>query len=204
MRVGLVIENVTATLKIPWIGFYNAQNYCAALAVGVALGYPLETVCDALYGLPPVPGRLEPVGNRELGVFVDYAHTPDALERALVALRDVTSGKLWVVFGCGGDRDKGKRPQMGEIAGRLADNVVVTSDNPRTEDPKAIIVDILASGVKPKLVEADRRLAIQSAIKQASPGDVILVAGKGHEDYQIIGKEKAHFSDVEEVRKVLC
>jgi UDP-N-acetylmuramoyl-L-alanyl-D-glutamate--2,6-diaminopimelate ligase len=203
MSVSLLIENITATLKIPWIGFYNAQNYCAALATAVALSYPLEDICEALYGLAPVPGRLEPAGNKDIAVYVDYAHTPDALERALTALREVTKGRLWAVFGCGGDRDKGKRPQMGEIAGRLADNVVVTSDNPRTEDPTDIINDILASGIKPRLVDPDRRSAIKSAISQASPGDVVLIAGKGHEDYQIVGTDKSHFSDVEEVKKAL-
>jgi len=203
MTVTLNIENVRAQLKIPWIGFHNAQNYCTALVVAVALGYPLEDVCAALYGLPPVPGRLEPAGNDKVAVYVDYAHTPDALERALTSLREVTAGKLWAVFGCGGDRDKGKRPQMAEIAVRLADNVVVTSDNPRTEDPNSIIDDILAGGIKPTLVDADRRSAIQQTIRQATAGDVVLIAGKGHEDYQIIGTKKAHFSDVEEVKKAL-
>jgi UDP-N-acetylmuramoyl-L-alanyl-D-glutamate--2,6-diaminopimelate ligase len=136
-------------------------------------------------------------------VFVDYAHTPDALERAITALKPSTAGKLWVIFGCGGDRDRGKRPQMGTIAAANADRVVVTSDNPRTEAPEAIISDILASGIKPHLIEPDRRVAILQTISAATPGDSILIAGKGHENYQIIGTKKLHFSDQEVAAEAL-
>ena len=121
----------------------------------------------------------------------------------LKALRPVSEQKLWVVFGCGGDRDAGKRPLMGEIAERYADEVVVTSDNPRTEDPDRIIADILAADLKPRIVDADRKAAIIATLKAAALGDVVLVAGKGHEDYQILGTEKIHFSDQEIVKEFL-
>jgi UDP-N-acetylmuramoyl-L-alanyl-D-glutamate--2,6-diaminopimelate ligase len=136
-------------------------------------------------------------------VFVDYAHTPDALERAIAALRPSTEGKLWVVFGCGGDRDKGKRPIMATVAASGADRVVVTSDNPRTEDPNRIISDVLSSGIAPWITEVDRRRAIVEAVHAASPGDTVLIAGKGHENYQIIGTEKSHFSDQEVAQEAL-
>jgi UDP-N-acetylmuramoyl-L-alanyl-D-glutamate--2,6-diaminopimelate ligase len=138
-------------------------------------------------------------------VLVDYAHTPDGLENALSACRPFTSGRLICVFGCGGDRDRGKRPQMGAIAARLADAVVVTSDNPRTEDPQRILEDVVA-GIAPGValqVEIDRARAIARAIASASPQDLVLIAGKGHEDYQILGITKVHFDDREEAEKAL-
>jgi UDP-N-acetylmuramoyl-L-alanyl-D-glutamate--2,6-diaminopimelate ligase len=187
----------------PFIGEHNAENVAAAFAVLVGFGYSVTDICRALESCPQVPGRLESVGTAEVAVFVDYAHTPDALERALKALRPLVHRKLWVLFGCGGDRDRGKRPQMAKVAETYADNVVVTSDNPRTEDPGAIIKDILAEGVRAILIEEDRRSAIVKTISMAQPGDVILIAGKGHEDYQIIGTQKIHFSDQEIVREVL-
>jgi len=190
------------------IGDYNAENIAAAFASLVALGHAADEIVSALRGIPQVPGRLELVAGQEFLVFVDYAHSPDALKRALQCLRKVTEGKLWVVFGCGGDRDKGKRPQMAETAYHYADHVVVTSDNPRSEDPLQIIDDILSgpTGVeirKNSLIEPDRRLAIEKVLNKAAKGDVVLIAGKGHEDYQIIGTEKIHFSDQEEVRRIL-
>ncbi len=168
-----------------------------------ALGYQIEDVLNMFSRIPQVPGRLESVGNSEVGIFVDYAHTPDALENVIKSLVPLAKGNLWVVFGCGGDRDRGKRPLMAEIAAKYSDKVVVTSDNPRTEDPHAIINDILSGGVKAAIVEADRRKAIEKTIKNTSNGDIVLIAGKGHENYQIIGTEKIHFSDVEEVERVL-
>lgn len=192
-----------ATIRSRFVGRHNASNLAAACGALLALKVPLDSAARALESVPEVPGRLERVPAKELGIFVDYAHTPDALEKALATLREVASGKLWVVFGCGGDRDKGKRPQMALVAAKLADRVVVTSDNPRTEVPSAIIDDILASRITPHTVEVDRRRAIQSAVAGASPGDIILIAGKGHEDYQIIGTEKLHFSDVEEAAGAL-
>jgi len=150
-----------------------------------------------------VPGRLERVGQGDKRVFVDYAHTPDALERAIRAVRASTRGALWVVFGCGGDRDRGKRPLMAQAAADGADVVVVTSDNPRTEHPGSIIDDILSGGVAPGIVEPNRRAAIQRAIAESGPMDTVLIAGKGHEDYQIVGTEKRHFSDQEVAREAL-
>lgn len=190
-------------LRSPFIGEHNAENMSAAFAALVAAGFRAEDVVQALAACPQVPGRLESVGDKQIGVFVDYAHTPDALERALRAIRPLSSGTLWAVFGCGGDRDRGKRPQMAAIASKFADALVVTSDNPRTEDPQAIIADILSQGVKARITEVDRRQAIQLTLSLARPGDLVLIAGKGHEDYQIIGTKKQHFSDQEVVREVM-
>lgn len=188
-------EGRPVVVHAPFIGRHNAENVVAAYGACRALGYSVESIVTALASIPQVPGRLERVGRGGPRVFVDYAHTPDALMRAIEALRPTTTGKLWVVFGCGGDRDKGKRPQMGEIASRYGDVVVVTSDNPRTEEPEAIVKDILVGVPAPGIIEVDRRKAIQEAISRAAASDTILIAGKGHEDYQIIGTEKIHFSD---------
>lgn len=190
-------------IAAPFIGPHNAENVVAACASAVALGYEVETVIEALGNTPQVPGRLERVGEKGPRVFVDYAHTPDALERVLKAVRVSTEGDLWCVFGCGGDRDKGKRPEMGRIAAAASDRVVVTSDNPRTEEPQAILNDILASGISPALVDVDRARAIERAITEAAVKDTVVIAGKGHEDYQIIGTTKIHFSDQEVARKAL-
>ena len=139
--------------------------------------------------------------GQPFSIFVDYAHTDDALANVLTALRPLTAGSLRVVFGCGGDRDRSKRPRMAAVAGRLADAVYVTSDNPRTENPEAILADLLAGlPAPPRLVEVDRRAAIRAAVADAGAGDVVLIAGKGHEDYQIVGTTKQHFDDVEEAR----
>ena len=143
--------------------------------------------------------------DQDVSVIVDYAHTPDSLENLLLAARPFVAGNMICVFGCGGDRDRSKRPQMGAIAARLADKAVVTSDNPRTEDPQRILDDIL-TGIPAEVapvVEVDRRIAIETAIRQAAPGDTVLIAGKGHEDYQILGTEKVHFDDREEARSAL-
>lgn len=194
----------TFAVNAPFIGRHNAENVVAAFASCMALGYRPYEILKALPLIAQVPGRLERVGTHGPRVFVDYAHTPDALERVLMAVRPSTEGKLWVVFGCGGDRDRGKRPEMGTIARRMADEVVVTSDNPRTEVPEKIIEDILASGVKARVIDVDRRAAIGAAISQAAAEDTIVIAGKGHEDYQIIGKEKLPFSDQEVARAFLA
>ncbi|NLF24422.1 MAG: UDP-N-acetylmuramoyl-L-alanyl-D-glutamate--2,6-diaminopimelate ligase [Deltaproteobacteria bacterium] len=203
-RMKFTVDGKVYKICTPLVGRHNAENMAAVFSAALALGFDGQAIAESLYSLPQVPGRLEAVGGDNLGVYVDYAHTPNALENVLQALRPLTHGKLWVVFGCGGDRDRGKRPEMAEIACRLADQVVVTSDNPRTEDARAIIDEIVAGGRDFALVEPDRRSAISQAIAAASPGDVVLIAGKGHEDYQIIGTEKIHFSDQEEAAKALA
>jgi UDP-N-acetylmuramoyl-L-alanyl-D-glutamate--2,6-diaminopimelate ligase len=205
MRIALHLreEGVDVELRVPFIGPHNAENVTAAFASARALGLETSQVVRFLSQTPQVPGRLERIGERGPRVFVDYAHTPDALERVLDAVRVSTEGSLWCVFGCGGDRDKGKRPQMASIAGARADKVVVTSDNPRTEDPQSIIQDILSSAIQPTLVEVDRERAITQAIELASPNDTVVIAGKGHEDYQIIGTTKIHFSDQEVAARAL-
>lgn len=206
----------------PLVGRHNVENILCAAAAAWAIGVPPAAIRSGIAGLRSVPGRLESIPNdRRRFVFVDYAHTPDALENVLAAVRALTQERILCVFGCGGDRDRRKRPIMGEIAGRLADVAVVTSDNPRTEDPMEIIREILpgvrqatgreydpqdlAEGANGRgfLVEPDRRRAIGLAVKASRPGDVVLVAGKGHETYQIIGRETLQFDDRVEVREAL-
>ncbi|MCO4747446.1 MAG: UDP-N-acetylmuramoyl-L-alanyl-D-glutamate--2,6-diaminopimelate ligase [Proteobacteria bacterium] len=190
----------------PLVGRYNALNLVASLGVLLTLGFSPQEAGDALSKVPGVPGRLETVPNTaDLVVLVDYAHTDDALEAALHAVRGLTDGQVWVVFGCGGDRDTGKRPLMGRVAEDLADCVVVTSDNPRTEAPQQI-VDAILSGMdgEPTHVEVDRRAAIQWAIREAQPGDAILVAGKGHETYQEIDGTRLAFDDRIEAAQALA
>jgi UDP-N-acetylmuramoyl-L-alanyl-D-glutamate--2,6-diaminopimelate ligase len=196
-------EQQEFAIRAPFIGPHNAENVVAAFAAVAALGYPRGEILNALQTTRQVPGRLERVGESGPRVFVDYAHTPDALERVLKAVRVSTEGQLWCVFGCGGDRDRGKRPEMARIAAEGADKVVVTSDNPRTEDPQEIIDEILSSGVKPAVVDSDREAAIRQAIAEAALTDTVVIAGKGHENYQIIGTSKIHFSDQEVSLKAL-
>jgi UDP-N-acetylmuramoyl-L-alanyl-D-glutamate--2,6-diaminopimelate ligase len=189
-------------VALPMPGGFNVSNAIAAAAVALGLGQCLADVAEALALAPQVPGRMERIVSDPFVVLRDYAHTPDALERALGALRPVTAGRLIVLFGCGGDRDRGKRPQMARIAAHLADLTVVTSDNPRTEDPDAIIDEIMAglpSGAA-SLRVTDRREAIAAALRAAQAGDTVLLAGKGHETYQVIGREHLHFDEAEIVR----
>jgi UDP-N-acetylmuramoyl-L-alanyl-D-glutamate--2,6-diaminopimelate ligase len=189
---------------VPMAGAFNVANALAAIGVARSLGIDDALSAEALYKLPPVEGRMEYVGDGVLAVFVDYAHTPDALEQALEALRPDAEDGLTVVFGCGGDRDRGKRPEMGAVAARFADRVIVTSDNPRTEDPQAIVDEIVAGiGSHPHTVVLDRQEAIECAIEEAVPGEVILIAGKGHEKYQIIGSTTNPFDDIEVARAAL-
>ncbi|MCI5763240.1 MAG: UDP-N-acetylmuramyl-tripeptide synthetase, partial [Actinobacillus porcinus] len=172
----------------------------------LALGYSLEQLTSTVSQLTGVCGRMEMMTEEHKPtVIVDYAHTPDALEKALDAARIHCHGKLWCLFGCGGDRDKGKRPLMAQIAEKMADKVMVTDDNPRTEDPVKIMADIKTGFAYPENVQFihHREEAIKTAIQSADKNDVILVAGKGHEDYQIIGTEKHHFSDQETAKKYL-
>jgi UDP-N-acetylmuramoyl-L-alanyl-D-glutamate--2,6-diaminopimelate ligase len=192
-------------LHIPLVGKHNVYNAVAALAVGMATGATLEAAHAGLKNFTGVPGRLQRVQHsQDLNVFVDYAHTDDALKTVLSALQDIRKSanlknKIITVFGCGGDRDKGKRPLMLKAAMAGSDKVVITSDNPRTESPASIIDDILTGVMHTKseqiVVEVDRKQAINKAIEMARPGDVVLIAGKGHEDYQIIGTQKLPFSD---------
>lgn len=200
-------------VHLPMSGTHNVMNALAALGAGLSAGLPLSVCISALDKFTGVPGRLQSVPNaQDLSVFVDYAHSPDALENVLTAIRSVrenlkSSARIWTIFGCGGDRDKGKRPLMAQMALKYSDNVVITSDNPRTEDPNDIIKDILAGVAgadKAKTtVVVDRKEAIHQTIKKAQKGDVILIAGKGHEDYQIIGKDKFPFSDVKVAEEAL-
>jgi UDP-N-acetylmuramoyl-L-alanyl-D-glutamate--2,6-diaminopimelate ligase len=193
----------------PLVGQFNLANVLAAIAAGMSLGLDLGAMVASLPRFCGVPGRMERVlveGKEDISVIVDYAHTPDSLENMLKAARPFIQGKAICVFGCGGDRDRTKRPLMGKIAADLADVVVVTSDNPRTEDPQKILEDILAgipTEIKP-IVEIDRASAIETAILNAKAGDGVLIAGKGHEDYQILGTEKIHFDDREQARIVLA
>ncbi|MFN6340516.1 MAG: UDP-N-acetylmuramoyl-L-alanyl-D-glutamate--2,6-diaminopimelate ligase [Cyanobacteriota bacterium] len=196
-------------LHSPLVGRFNLMNLLQAVGILQLQGIPLPRLLEAIPGFRGVPGRMERVKAPSMActpaVLVDYAHTPDGLENALAACRPFTNGRLICVFGCGGDRDRAKRPQMGEIAARLADSVVVTSDNPRTEDPLRILDDVLAgipSGAE-VVVEEDRARAIASAIATAGEDDLVLIAGKGHEDYQILGTRKIHFDDREEAEKAL-
>lgn len=198
----LVTPRGTAEVTLPLIGDVNVQNALAAAAAATALGQSPSVIAARLATVPQVPGRLEIISTRPT-ILRDYAHTPDALERSLQTARAFARGRLIVVFGCGGDRDKGKRPLMGEIAERGADTAIVTSDNPRTEDPDAIIDDIEA-GMRSSRHErvTDRHAAIQRAIEMAAPGDIILLAGKGHETYQVRGTTAYPFDEKEIVREL--
>jgi UDP-N-acetylmuramoyl-L-alanyl-D-glutamate--2,6-diaminopimelate ligase len=184
------------------IGQYNVENVVGVIALGFALHMKSADIQKALDGQIPVRGRLERVPTPSGSVFVDYAHTPDALENVLLTLRPLTDGKLKIVFGCGGDRDRQKRPKMGAIAELYADELFVTSDNPRTEDPDTIIQEILAGiqRIKPTRVEPDRKAAIEKSLNELEAKDVVLIAGKGHEDYQILGTTRVPFDDREIVK----
>ena len=195
--------------RSPLVGQFNLENLLAAVGAALQFGLNLESIVEAIAQFPGVPGRMERVvvaDHQDVGVIVDYAHTPDSLENLLTAARPFVKGRMICVFGCGGDRDRTKRPQMGGIAARLSDWAIVTSDNPRTEDPEQILQDIvegIPDSVEP-LVLGDRAQAIHRAIIEAKPGDTVLIAGKGHEDYQILGTEKIHFDDREQAREALA
>lgn len=204
------MADAVVDLSTHLVGLYNVQNVLGAVALAHGMGLSLDAIRDGLAALEVVPGRLEPVREGQpFLVLVDYAHTPDALERVLMNARQMAQGRLIVVFGCGGDRDPGKRPLMGKAAGDLADYVVVTNDNPRTEEPGLIAAGVM-EGVNHSLVKdenvaliLDRREAIHQAVSVAEPGDIVVIAGKGHENYQILGHEKVHFDDREEARNFL-
>jgi UDP-N-acetylmuramoyl-L-alanyl-D-glutamate--2,6-diaminopimelate ligase len=204
------LKGMSLDCQTPWgdvvlqaslIGDFNVSNVLAVFTALMAQGFELQAVKTALAKLQAAPGRMQVVGHKPL-VIVDYAHTPDALEKALTTLNtfkhSTKAGKLWVVFGCGGNRDPLKRPIMGKIAASLADIVVVTSDNPRNEDPVAIMNQIwggIPETFSAKLAIEDRKLAIITALQEAKQKDIILIAGKGHEDYQEIGSQRSYFSD---------
>ncbi|MGB3057890.1 MAG: UDP-N-acetylmuramyl-tripeptide synthetase, partial [Candidatus Omnitrophota bacterium] len=190
----------------PLLGIHNVYNMLAAAAALSKRGLDIGDIKKGLENPPAVPGRMEPVGERApFKIFVDYAHTPDALENVLSCVRPIAEKRLVCVFGCGGDRDKTKRPVMGELASRYCDYVILTNDNPRTEAP-ADIVRQIEKGMLEKTkycIILQRREAIRKAIEMSGEGDVILIAGKGHEDYQIIGDEVIHFDDKEAASEIL-
>lgn len=206
-RFRLVTPMGETWVSVPLAGEYNVSNSLVAAACGLALGIGLDAVAEGLRLAPQVPGRLERVdAGQGFAVLVDYAHTPDALDKALRAVRAITPGRLTVVFGCGGDRDPEKRVLMGAAAGRLADHTFITTDNPRSEDPVGIILQI-EDGLKAEggsyEVEVDRRRAIAKALRSAAAGDSVLIAGKGHEDHQIFADRTIRFDDREVAREEL-
>ena len=195
-----------APVHLSLLGRHNVFNALAALAACGALGVPLQTMLKVLANMPPVPGRLEPIpNNRGITVFVDYAHTDDALNNVLRTLRELTRGRLITVFGCGGNRDTGKRPKMGAVVARLSDYAIITSDNPRNEDPAEIITQIIAGfgATKNFETEVDREKAIGKALALARAGDVVLIAGKGHENYQEFSNTIVPFDDHEVAARLL-
>jgi UDP-N-acetylmuramoyl-L-alanyl-D-glutamate--2,6-diaminopimelate ligase len=219
-KIRVEAQATSFTVETPWgradismrlLGTHNVYNALAAITACGGLGVSIDTIAEGVESLASVPGRFEHVdAGQDFQVIVDYAHTEDGLRNVLQAAREICAGRIIVVFGCGGDRDKTKRPKMGATAAELGDFCIVTSDNPRTESPERILLDIEVglqrSGKKrydDYIVLADRREAIQRAIEMAHDGDLVMLAGKGHEDYQIVGKEKHHFDDRETARKIL-
>ena len=193
-----------AWVDLPLLGQFNVENALAAASVARVAGMSLPEIAEGLSSAPQIPGRLERVADTPVSVLIDYAHTPDALERVLATLRPLVEGRLLVVFGAGGDRDRSKRSLMGEVAARIADLAFVTSDNPRTEDPDAIIDEVVAGmGSVPHRRISDRREAVLAALEEARPGDLLLLAGKGHETYQVVGLDKLPFDEGAIVREFL-
>lgn len=207
------VERFCEPVVVPLGGAFQVNNALGAIAVTLRLGIPFGSIARGLATMPPVPGRFEPVESEAFGfsVIVDYAHTPDGLLNLIMSARALTAKRLILVFGCGGDRDRTKRPVMGRIAAERTDLAIVTSDNPRSEEPEAIIADIL-EGMRPEpgasaanvIVEPDRRAAIRRAVSAARPGDLVVIAGKGHEDYQIVGDRVLPFDDRLEAREALA
>jgi len=200
-----------AEVALKLLGRHNTSNALCAAAICGGMGMPVDRIAEGLAALQSVPGRFEPVdAGQDFFVIVDYAHTADGLRNVLQAARELTKGRVITVFGCGGDRDKGKRPKMGAVAAKLSDFAILTSDNPRTEDPHRIILDVEVglqrAGKRKKddyLVIERRQDAIRQAISMARPADLVMIAGKGHEDYQILGTNRIHFDDREVARAAL-
>jgi len=193
-------KNGEIDVRSSLIGNFDIYNIMAAASAAITLGVDLKTIALGIENMKGVPGRMELVPNdRSLTIVVDYAHTPDALEKALGAAKQITRGRILTVFGCGGDRDRGKRDEMGRVAGQNSHIVFITSDNPRSEDPAAIASEIekgvIASGQTDYVLELERETAIKMAVEAASEEDLVLIAGKGHEDYQIMGKTRRDFDD---------
>jgi UDP-N-acetylmuramoyl-L-alanyl-D-glutamate--2,6-diaminopimelate ligase len=207
MRFTLHTPSGQRRLSSPLVGRPHIYNILAAAATGLELGYGLDAICRAVETCAGAPGRFERVPHAgDFAVVVDYAHTDDALVNVLKTARDVAKGRIITVFGCGGDRDRSKRAPMGQAAASLSDIVILTSDNPRTEDPEKILADVeegMRAAAKPYQKIADRRDAIHHAIAEARAGDLVLIAGKGHEDYQLVGRETFHFDDKEVARQAL-
>jgi len=208
VRFDMAYSGASVPVRLDIGGFFNVYNALSAAAAAIGLGLDVDTVVRGLAAAHSVPGRFESVDcGQDFGVIVDYAHTPDELENVLRTAKSLTKNRLIAVFGCGGDRDRGKRPIMGGIGAELADLVVVTSDNPRSEDPDSIIEMVLEGIPDPEksraTVRPDRREAIETAIGMAQAGDVVVIAGKGHEDYQIFADRTIHFDDREVAREVL-
>lgn len=202
-RFRLITPEGEADVKLDLLGDFNVYNALAAASTGVTLGLETGAIARRLTSTPQVPGRLERIGIRPCTILRDYAHTPDALQRALAALRGIVAGRLILVFGAGGDRDRGKRPRMGAAAEQGADVVIVTSDNPRTEDPEQIIDDVaVGMAGHAHIREVDRKRAIARALELAEPDDMILLAGKGHETYQVVGTERRPFDERALVREL--
>jgi UDP-N-acetylmuramoyl-L-alanyl-D-glutamate--2,6-diaminopimelate ligase len=205
LSLDFVWRDQEAHLDSRLIGRFNVENLLAVTGALIAAGLPLQQIVKRLAQVPPVPGRMEQFGAaHEPQIVVDYAHTPDALQNALEAAREHCKGRLVCVFGCGGDRDRGKRPLMGRVAEELADAVILTDDNPRSENGDDILAEIRGGMQREPLVERDREAAIRMAIGEAGETDLVLIAGKGHEDYQINGDEVRHFSDRETVEAILA
>jgi UDP-N-acetylmuramoyl-L-alanyl-D-glutamate--2,6-diaminopimelate ligase len=220
-RARLALPSGELEVALPLVGDFNLENLTVAVGIAVGLEIAPHAIARGVASCPQVPGRMQRVGAELANaptVLVDYAHTPDAVEKVLRSVRPLTRGKLIAVFGCGGDRDRTKRPKMAEAVARLADRAVLTSDNPRTEDPARILADVeaglgamqrvpsagLASAQRAYVALVDRREAIELAVASAKPEDTIVIAGKGHEDYQIIGREKFPFDDREEAQRALA
>ena len=198
IKANIVYQGRKNKIESSLTGYFNLYNICAAFAAGIIYKFPLEKIAEGIRNLKNIPGRLERIKNKHrFAVFVDYAHTPDAVEKALKAVRPVTESKIIAVLGCGGDRDKDKRPVMGKIARDNSDLFVITSDNPRTEN-KIDIIKAIVAGIENKngiLVIPERESAIRTAIEFAREGDTVMLLGKGHEDYQVIGTKKIAFDD---------